>query len=194
MDTILSQLIVYYSNIWIGIVIAILLFLLVVGFVFVLNKKPSGYSYILGILFVPFIAFQISRLYGAIELKDAFLTTIAAANVLGDGIVKTGLLPEKEAIDDIASFASLIPGVSDFTNWITEIIAQGENMVNQVQEYIRYYIIRRCLWLSLFVVLMVASMFLTVDKGSKTSLRRYASGRYDRTNGQERRQYRKRRN
>ncbi len=189
MDFILNKLILYYSNIWLGIGLALLYFSLLISLVYAANKKISIFTLTIGLIFAPFLAFQISRLYGALELKDTIESATSATSVM----TYTDMISNEVKSSNFFSIFSLLPGVTDLSNWITDIISQGEIMITHAQEYIKNYIIRRCLWLGLFASLMALGTAFTFLQKEVSSRATFSNRTYGRSCRQERRIQRKRR-
>lgn len=167
MEEILNNLISYFSNIWIGIGIALFVSVLIVCLVMVLpNRKPTPITYLICIALLPFVAYQTSRIYGALTLKDYIDTLTTSASYVSDGIAS--FIGGSNIIDNelVGALSLFVPGVSEIQDFFSQLTTQGNVLIESVNDYINGYIMRRALWLCLFLLITVTVVFLSLNKKS----------------------------
>lgn len=160
--------------------IAVIISLLIICVVMLIPKrKPTPATYIVCILFIPFAAFQISRLYGAFTLMDYIDTLSASANYVSDGIssvVEDSKLMDNELAGVLSAF---VPGVNELQNLVTDLTTQGSELILSVKEYIHDYIIRRAAWLCLILLLSGIGVFLSLSKDTGNAYGNRRLNRHD---------------
>lgn len=164
-ETILKSLIVANSSILYGVGIATIVIVLIFGIIAFTNnaKKFSILSFALGLVLLPFLSFQMSRLCGAIETRCTLDETIEMASSVKETITEvTGLSAEDS--EDVLSLASdLIPGVSEFVGAGTGLSKLSGVMLEKAYTYLNWYIARRLLWSLGFIVISLLGIILTME-------------------------------
>lgn len=168
MTNIIDNLITYLSNIWVGTGIGMLFSVFLIGITMLSpHRKATPITYIICLLPVPFIAYQISRIYGAYTLKDYIETLTVSTNHISHGIIS--VINESDIKNnELVDILSLImPGMNEIQDFITDLASKGDELSESVNEYINAYIFRRILWLCLFLVISAAGVFLSLSKDNE---------------------------
>lgn len=170
MESILYNLILYYSNILIGIGISIVLTFIIACAIIVLfkPKQATVLTFVFAVITLPFIAFQISRAYGAFELSSTVDALATTADVI-TSTVEENILANDDVLQATEFLSEFVPGVSDITEGLRDIIATGQDAVANAHDYINNYIIRRLLWTLLFLVISIVGMCFSMNNDSKTA-------------------------
>lgn len=168
MESILSNLISYFSNIWIGIGVGFIVSLFLLGIASFVwkNKSLSILSFAIAVLLVPCIAYHASKLYGVYKLNDAIDTAVASANIVGSLIGGSSLFNSDLASDAMDVLGFFVPEVNDVRNAVNEISNGGKEIMEQVENYVMWYTVRRVLWSLLFIVIAFTGMYFTMENSS----------------------------
>lgn len=165
MENILENLILYFSNIWIGIGIAVLVAALLFCLALIIpGRRPTPFTYIICLLLIPPTAYQVSRIYGAYTLSDYLQTLVSSANYVSSGV--SSLVPDLQIEDNdlIEILSVFIPEANEIQDFISGLANQGSKIVEEANDYIKSYIINRILWLSSFMVTAVLFLFFSLSK------------------------------
>lgn len=168
MESILKTVIEYNSNLWVGVGAAMLVAIVVAGISAIVSsrKKPALISYLICLVSVPFLSYQFSRIYGAVETEkivDILASPVTYASGITEGLFGNGGLLDNELVDGVAA---LFPGVGDMRDYVKEISSNGEQYIRESREYIKWYIVRRSLWSALFLVITVVGVAVTMEDAS----------------------------
>ena len=171
--SILNTIIEQASNIWWGIVVAIILVAVLYFIIYIIisgKKQFSLVSYAIAIPLTPILAFQMFLLLGSISLKHR-CTNLASWI---DAFVPEQTFREyvsRENINEIVSRAStFFPLVNEFID--DEIMLQeqnyslGEALTHKTQKYLNWYIVRRLAWSLGFVFFAVVAIIFSTHRNS----------------------------
>lgn len=168
MENILKNVIEYNSNLWVGVGAALLVAMIVAGISVVVSsrRKPALISYLICLVSVPFLSYQFSRIYGAVETEkivDILASPVSYASGITENLFGSEGLLDNELMDGVAA---LFPGVGDMREFLREIPSGGEQCIRESREYIKWYIVRRGLWSALFLVITVVGVAVTMEDAS----------------------------
>lgn len=157
--------ILYFSNIWIGIGIAVFVSILLIGIAMAIpGKQPTPVTFVICILLIPCASYQISRIYGALTLSDYIDTMVKSANFVSAGIssVMSGTKIMDNELSGVLSL--VIPETNGVQDFISNMMTHGDELAASVNDYIDAYLLRRSLWLCLFIVITATGAFLSMNK------------------------------
>lgn len=179
-ETILKNLITENSNIWYGIGIGVIVVALLYGIIAFMNnnKKFTILSFAIGLVLLPFLSFQMSRLCGAIETRCTLDETIEIASSVKETISEVTGLSAQDSEDALSLASDFIPGVSGLVDAGTGLSKLSGVMLDKAYSYLNWYIVRRVLWSLGFIIIATLGICFTFE-GGNTSGRRI-SLRYER--------------
>ncbi len=183
-----------YSNMWYGIIAAII-FVAALFFVIAAiqggNKRFSPLTYVLGVALTAFLSFQFTFMIGAIMFKidcndiSSIINDFIPNSTLTNGVSEIRgnlkqLVEEEPFIRNFVDVAGIDASLPDG--------AFGDAILSKVHTYLNWYIVRRILW-SLFACGVIGTlMYMSMERNR---LHRSASGRRNASVGQGRRHARR---
>lgn len=179
-ETILKNLIITNSNIWYGIGIAVIVIALLYGIIAFINnnKNYTILSFAIGLVLLPFLSFQMSRLYGAIETSCTLDETVEIASSVKETISEVTGLSAQDSEDAFSLASNFIPGVSGLVDAGTGLSKLSGVMLDKAYSYLNWYIARRVLWSFGFLAIAALGICFTLDSGRSSGRR--TSSRYER--------------
>lgn len=187
---ILNSFIDAYTNIWYGIIVAVIV---VAALFFIIaamqgaNKRFSPLTYVLGVALTAFLSFQFTFLIGAVMFKS---DCNDISSIINDFIPNSSLNNSSGDIrNNLKQLAKEEPFIKNFID-IDEIDeslpdgAVGDAILSKVHTYLNWYIVRRLFWSLLAIGIVGTLMYISMERNR---LHRSASGRRNASAGQGRR-------
>ncbi len=172
--------IMYYAigSFFLGVILTllgmILMFFLVKSWL--KNAEFTLASYIVGGVLFFFLAFQTVLLCGAVTIKSYVGDVELYVNNLVSGLSQSVVLSSQDSQEILESISNEFPlvgyyvDIADFSGHTPLTIAAS--MAEELGSYMNWYILRRLLWMLLFIAIGAFAVIKTMDKSMKYTPKR----------------------
>ncbi|MBR1682271.1 MAG: hypothetical protein IJ700_02770 [Bacteroidaceae bacterium] len=169
------------SNIWLGIVAAIVVIAVIYLIIYVLqggNKKFTPLSYLIAVPLLPLLAIQLFLLFGSISLKHTCSEVASWIDVLVPEKSTDGSFSREDINDAVSQAVAAFPVAATLID--AELITQdedmtlGEALTHKVHVYLNWYIVRRVAWSMCFIAVAILGISILMEhtKGRGVQIRR----------------------